>query len=341
MGSSRKLQGEIDRVLKKVQEGVDVFDSTWNKVYYTDNAYEKDKFEADLKKEIKKLQRYRDQIKIWLQSSEIKDKVSASYEQVLKDARKLIERGMERYRICEKESKRKAFSKEGLGKQPKTAQNDKDKSETREWLNDTVSELEFQIDSFEAKMEELFVRKGKARLPRLTHLGSSIARHKAHIMKLELILRLLDNDELSPEQVDDDKDFIDDYVERNQEDFDEFGDVDILYTTLSLDKIEVLEDLVTIRLPGLVKEDLVDTSLNPIEDPIILRDLSQLKIPLRNLVMETNNFNEEYIIAKGGFGMVYKAKNEHGTIAVKKLDPRSYQGGHEFMMEIALLSAYT
>lgn len=33
MGASRKLQGEIDRVLKKVQEGVDVFDSIWNKVY--------------------------------------------------------------------------------------------------------------------------------------------------------------------------------------------------------------------------------------------------------------------------------------------------------------------
>jgi len=32
MGASRKLQGEIDRVLKKVQEGVDVFDSNWNKV---------------------------------------------------------------------------------------------------------------------------------------------------------------------------------------------------------------------------------------------------------------------------------------------------------------------
>ena len=32
MGASRKLQGEIDRVLKKVQEGVDVFDSIWNKV---------------------------------------------------------------------------------------------------------------------------------------------------------------------------------------------------------------------------------------------------------------------------------------------------------------------
>ncbi|KAF3621444.1 hypothetical protein FXO37_32789 [Capsicum annuum] len=156
MGASRKLQGEIDRVLKKVQEGVDVFDSIWNKVYDTDNANQKEKFEADLKKEIKKLQRYRDQIKTWIQSSEIKDKkgiesgciflvlafelvngsfgvtgevasyvirrsqVSASYEQALMDARKLIEREMERFKICEKETKTKAFSKEGLGQQPKT-----------------------------------------------------------------------------------------------------------------------------------------------------------------------------------------------------------------------------
>lgn len=49
-----------------------------------------------------------------------------------------------------------------------------------------------------------------------THLETSITRHKAHIMKLELILRLLDNDELSPEQVNDVKDFLEDYVERNQ-----------------------------------------------------------------------------------------------------------------------------
>ncbi|KAL6534573.1 CCR4-NOT transcription complex, subunit 3 [Orobanche gracilis] len=74
MGASRKLQGEIDRVIKKVQEGVDVFDSIWNKVYDTDNANQKEKFEADLKKEIKKLQRYGDQIKTWMQSSQIKDK---------------------------------------------------------------------------------------------------------------------------------------------------------------------------------------------------------------------------------------------------------------------------
>ncbi|XP_034693418.1 CCR4-NOT transcription complex subunit 3 isoform X1 [Vitis riparia] len=254
MGASRKLQGEIDRVLKKVQEGVDVFDSIWNKVYDTDNANQKEKFEADLKKEIKKLQRYRDQIKTWIQSSEIKDKkVSASYEQALLDARKLIEREMERFKICEKETKTKAFSKEGLGQQPKTDPKEKAKSETRDWLNTVVGELECQVDNFEAEIEGLSVKKGKTRPPRLTHLETSIARHKAHIMKLELILRLLDNDELSPEQVNDVKDFLDDYVERNQEDFEEFSDVDELYNSLPLDKVESLEDLVTIGAPGLVK----------------------------------------------------------------------------------------
>ncbi|CAI9286539.1 unnamed protein product [Lactuca saligna] len=55
------------------------------------------------------------------------------------------------------------------------------------------------------------------------------------------------------EQVNDVKGFIDDYVERNQEDFDEFEDVDMLYNTLSLDKVEALEDLIIIGPPGLVK----------------------------------------------------------------------------------------
>ncbi|XP_047318068.1 CCR4-NOT transcription complex subunit 3-like isoform X2 [Impatiens glandulifera] len=172
---SRKLQGEIDRVLKKVQEGVEVFDSIWKKVYDTDNVKnQKEKFEADLKKEIKKLQRYRDQIKTWIQSSEIKDK------KALMDARKVIEKEMERFKICEKETKTKAFSKEGLDQQPKTDPKEKAKAETRDWLNNVVSDLESQIDSFEAEIEGLSVKKGKTRPPRLTHLESSITRHKAH-----------------------------------------------------------------------------------------------------------------------------------------------------------------
>ncbi|KAL8136299.1 hypothetical protein AgCh_010767 [Apium graveolens] len=307
MGASRKLQGEIDRVLKKVQEGVDVFDSIWNKVYDTDNANQKEKFEADLKKEIKKLQRYRDQIKTWIQSSEIKDKkVSASYEQALMDSRKLIEREMERFKICEKETKTKAFSKEGLGQQPKTDPKEKAKSETRDWLNNVVSEMESQIDSFEAEMEGLTVKKGKTRPPRLTHLEASITRHKAHIMKLELILRLLDNDELSPEQVNDVKDFLDDYVERNQEDFEEFSDVDELYSSLPLEKVEALEDLVTIGPPGLLKGGATSAILSlktslttsSAQSPAVVTSMNQQGSSVQEQVEETASQDNTDIVPK-------------------------------------------
>ena len=68
-----------------MQEGVDLFDEIWEKVYSATNANQKEKYEADLKKEIKKLQRYRDQIKTWATNSDIKDK------RPLTDARRNIE----------------------------------------------------------------------------------------------------------------------------------------------------------------------------------------------------------------------------------------------------------
>ena len=79
------FSAEIDRCLKKVSEGVEKFEDTWQKVHNASNANQKEKYEEDLKKEIKKLQRLRDQIKTWIASAEIKDK------SVLMDKRKLIE----------------------------------------------------------------------------------------------------------------------------------------------------------------------------------------------------------------------------------------------------------
>ena len=52
-----------------------------------------EKYEQDLKKEIKKLQRHRDQIKTWLGLNDIKDKKS------LTDVRKLIESKMEQFKV--------------------------------------------------------------------------------------------------------------------------------------------------------------------------------------------------------------------------------------------------
>jgi CCR4-NOT transcription complex subunit 3 len=109
MADKRKLQGEIDRCLKRVAEGVEQFDDIWQKVHNAANANQKEKSEADLKKEIKKLQRLRDQIKTWLTSNDIKDK------RPLGENRKLIETRMERFKVVERETKTKAYSKEGLG----------------------------------------------------------------------------------------------------------------------------------------------------------------------------------------------------------------------------------
>lgn len=79
------FSAEIDRCLKKVSEGVEKFEETWQKVHNASNSNQKEKYEEDLKKEIKKLQRLRDQIKNWIANGAINDKT------VLMEKRKLIE----------------------------------------------------------------------------------------------------------------------------------------------------------------------------------------------------------------------------------------------------------
>ena len=72
--AQRKLQQEIDKTFKKVAEGIVVFEGIFDKIQQATNASQKDKLEDALKREIKKLQRHRDQIKTWAAGNEIKDK---------------------------------------------------------------------------------------------------------------------------------------------------------------------------------------------------------------------------------------------------------------------------
>ena len=74
MSNARKLQTEIDKIMKKIDEGVIIFDDIWDKVYAASQQNQKEKYESDLKKEIKKLQRYRDQVKTWIANNDVKDK---------------------------------------------------------------------------------------------------------------------------------------------------------------------------------------------------------------------------------------------------------------------------
>lgn len=83
--AARKLQQEIDKCFKKVAEGVAEFDAIYEKIEQSNNTAQKEKLEDNLKREIKKLQRLRDQIKTWAASNDIKDKAP------LLEHRKLIE----------------------------------------------------------------------------------------------------------------------------------------------------------------------------------------------------------------------------------------------------------
>ena len=83
--AARKLQQEMEKTFKKVSEGIAAFDSIYEKLQQSNNASQKDKLEDALKREIKKLQRLRDQIKTWATGNEIKDK------KPLMDNRKAIE----------------------------------------------------------------------------------------------------------------------------------------------------------------------------------------------------------------------------------------------------------
>ncbi|KTG45799.1 hypothetical protein cypCar_00002350 [Cyprinus carpio] len=234
MADKRKLQGEIDRCLKKVAEGVEQFEDIWKKLHNAANANQKEKYEADLKKEIKKLQRLRDQIKTWVASNEIKDK------RQLVENRKLIETQMERFKVVERETKTKAYSKEGLGLALKVDPAQKEKEEMEQWLTNTIDTLNMQVDQFESEVESLSVqtrkKKGdKEKQDRIEELKRLIERHRYHILMLETILRMLDNDSIQVDAIHKIKDDVEYYIDSSQDP--DFEENEFLYDDLDLEEI--------------------------------------------------------------------------------------------------------
>lgn len=231
--------GEIDRCLKKVTEGVDKFEEIWQKVHNASSTNQKEKFEEELKKEIKKLQRLRDQIKTWIASGSINDKT------VLVEKRKLIEQQMERFKIVERETKTKAYSKEGLTSANKLDPAEKERADVARWLNECIDSLNIQMDSFEAEIETLGAatskkKKGKsnansdsnanANAEQIDEYSELLEKHREHISKIETLLRMLDNDTVNVEQIKDIKDDVEYYIENCQEP--DFQENEFIYTEI-------------------------------------------------------------------------------------------------------------
>lgn len=127
----RKLQIEIDRSLKATEEvriiplsaslnliidfsnafsfqGIIQLAQLNSKIETANSVQMKEKYESDMKKEMKKLQKIRDFFKQTMNSSEVKDKSK------LQEARRRIEQEMEAFKEHEKEFKQNKLTKSAM-----------------------------------------------------------------------------------------------------------------------------------------------------------------------------------------------------------------------------------
>lgn len=184
---------------------------------------------ADLKRDIKKLQRFREDIMKWISNPEVKDKMP------LQDARRRIEIEMERFKAFERESKTKPFSLVGLAMGGRLDAHEQKKQEKREQLEEVVETLSVQADEFRAEWESLTAKKKKSKdeCERIDELKRYIDWHAFHLRSLEQVLRRLDNDVIDPDELDTVIESLAMYVEQF-EDPDYYHD-EGLYEQFSLD----------------------------------------------------------------------------------------------------------
>lgn len=153
---------------------------------------------TDLKKEIKKLQRYREDIMKWSSNPEVRDKV------VLGESRRRIEVEMEKFKAFERESKTKPFSMMGLAMGGRMDAQEQKKQEKREAIEEIVERLTQESDSIRAEWESLSAKKKKSKSEtfRVDELKKYSEWHAFHMQSLEQVLRRLDNDMIDPDDLD-------------------------------------------------------------------------------------------------------------------------------------------
>lgn len=149
---------------------------------------------------------------------------------------------MERFKVVERETKTKAYSKEGLGAAQKLDPAQRIKDEVRTWLTSSISALQIQIDQYESEIESLLAGKKKRldkdKQDRMDELRGKLDRHKFHITKLETLLRMLDNDGVEVEQIQRIKEDVEYYIESSQEPY--FEENEYIYDDIiGLDDVEL------------------------------------------------------------------------------------------------------
>lgn len=149
---------------------------------------------------------------------------------------------MEEFKICEKETKTKTYSKEGLAREEKLDPEEEAKQNTTTWLQESVERLQSDMEEKDFEIERLSSGKGKkTNKHEIESLQDHISSHKFHIAKMEGIIRLVNNDVLQVDAVDAIKDDIDYYMDSHQEEDFQLGyDEESFYETLKLEELDVI-----------------------------------------------------------------------------------------------------
>lgn len=253
----RKLQQEVDKVFKKINEGLEIFDTYYERhEACTNNPSQKDKLESDLKREVKKLQRLREQIKSWQSSPDIKDK------DALLDYRRSVETAMEKYKAVEKSSKEKAYSNISLKKSENLDPEEQERRDVSEMISQQIDELERQYDLLQIEIDKLLLLNKKKKTASSSNaekreqFKALQGRYRWHQQQMEITLRLLANEELDTEPVRDVEEDIKYFVESNQEP--EFVEDETIYESLDLQSNEAIAHEVEQYFAAQASEDQMD-----------------------------------------------------------------------------------
>lgn len=122
--------------------------------------------------------------------------------------------------MCEKETKTKAYSKEGLAREEKLDPREQDKVNKVEWLQACIDQLTELNETLDAEVDKITAGKSKAKAKgeAIEKFENRMMANRMHIEKMELIIRVLENDLLEPSALDDIKEDVEFYLENAMED---------------------------------------------------------------------------------------------------------------------------
>lgn len=226
---------EVETIFKKIHEGLDLFNYYFSRHESSNNDSQREKLESDLKKEIKKLQKFRDQIKNWQGNDALEATIAP---QKLQEHRRLVEEAMECYKDVEKNSKMKSFSNQSImlaSLEQGGRELSQEVLEAYEFLSGVVDDLNEQNEGLEEEYEKLSQKKSRKNAlsdveERKQEIDNFRLRNELHIEEIETIMSYLKMRKVSVDSVLAIQEDLKFYVESNQEP--DFVDDDTLYDDL-------------------------------------------------------------------------------------------------------------